>query len=125
MTLVTGAVIALYLALNLVFLYATPVGELGALRGGVRFVAAYPITPATELLEWMAPALAKIERFYAEKNGKAITGCTPAALARLRRRHVFDQQRNAAFLPAIDRHVDRVQAGLVELNVLHREDEVP
>ncbi|HET9749960.1 MAG TPA: 2-oxoacid:acceptor oxidoreductase subunit alpha [Casimicrobiaceae bacterium] len=32
----------------------------GALRGGVRFVAAYPITPATELLEWMAPALAKI-----------------------------------------------------------------
>jgi 2-oxoglutarate ferredoxin oxidoreductase subunit alpha len=31
---------------------------LGALRGGVRFVAAYPITPATELLEWMAPALA-------------------------------------------------------------------
>ncbi|NQU55707.1 MAG: 2-oxoacid:acceptor oxidoreductase subunit alpha [Rhodospirillales bacterium] len=27
---------------------------LGALRGGVRFVAAYPITPATELLEWMA-----------------------------------------------------------------------
>ena len=32
----------------------------GALRGGVRFVAAYPITPATELLEWLAPALAKI-----------------------------------------------------------------
>ncbi len=32
----------------------------GAMRGGVRFVAAYPITPATELLEWMAPALAKV-----------------------------------------------------------------
>jgi 2-oxoglutarate ferredoxin oxidoreductase subunit alpha len=32
----------------------------GALRGGVRFVAAYPITPATEMLEWLAPALAKI-----------------------------------------------------------------
>ena len=32
----------------------------GALRGGVRFVAAYPITPATEMLEWMAPALAKV-----------------------------------------------------------------
>jgi 2-oxoglutarate ferredoxin oxidoreductase subunit alpha len=31
----------------------------GALRGGVRFVAAYPITPATELLEWMAPALSR------------------------------------------------------------------
>jgi 2-oxoglutarate/2-oxoacid ferredoxin oxidoreductase subunit alpha len=33
---------------------------LGALRGGVRFVAAYPITPATELLEWMAPNLQKV-----------------------------------------------------------------
>ena len=26
----------------------------GAIRGGVRFVAAYPITPATEVLEWLA-----------------------------------------------------------------------
>ncbi|HEY3076866.1 MAG TPA: 2-oxoacid:acceptor oxidoreductase subunit alpha [Burkholderiales bacterium] len=32
----------------------------GALRGGVRFVAAYPITPATELLEWLSPALGKV-----------------------------------------------------------------
>ncbi|HNT40514.1 MAG TPA: 2-oxoacid:acceptor oxidoreductase subunit alpha [Rubrivivax sp.] len=32
----------------------------GALRGGVRFVAAYPITPATELLEWMSPALTRM-----------------------------------------------------------------
>lgn len=32
----------------------------GAIRGGVRFVAAYPITPATEMLEWMAPALTRI-----------------------------------------------------------------
>lgn len=32
----------------------------GALKGGVRFVAAYPITPATELLEWLAPALAEV-----------------------------------------------------------------
>src|SRR6266536_1950911 len=32
----------------------------GAIRGGVRFVAAYPITPATELLEWMAPALSEV-----------------------------------------------------------------
>jgi 2-oxoglutarate/2-oxoacid ferredoxin oxidoreductase subunit alpha len=32
----------------------------GAIRGGVRFVAAYPITPATELLEWMAPALTRV-----------------------------------------------------------------
>lgn len=33
---------------------------MGALRGGVRFVAAYPITPATEVLEWLAPALPKV-----------------------------------------------------------------
>lgn len=32
----------------------------GAILGGIRFVAAYPITPATELLEWMAPALTKV-----------------------------------------------------------------
>lgn len=32
----------------------------GAIRAGVRFVAAYPITPATELLEWMAPALTSV-----------------------------------------------------------------
>lgn len=30
---------------------------LGVLRAGVRFSAAYPITPATEILEWLAPAL--------------------------------------------------------------------
>ncbi len=33
---------------------------LGAIRGGVRLVAAYPITPATEILEWMAPNLDKL-----------------------------------------------------------------
>jgi len=33
---------------------------LGAIRGGVRFAAAYPITPATEILEWLAPSLSKI-----------------------------------------------------------------
>lgn len=33
---------------------------LGALRGGVRFVAAYPITPASEILEWFAPRLEKV-----------------------------------------------------------------
>ncbi len=32
----------------------------GALEGGVRYVAAYPITPATEMLEWMSPNLAKV-----------------------------------------------------------------
>ncbi len=33
---------------------------LGAVRGGVRFAAAYPITPATEMLEWLAPNLTRI-----------------------------------------------------------------
>lgn len=33
---------------------------LGAIRGGVRFAAAYPITPATEILEWLAPNLPKV-----------------------------------------------------------------
>ena len=32
----------------------------GAMRGGVRFVAGYPITPATEVLEWLSPALTKV-----------------------------------------------------------------
>ena len=33
---------------------------LGVIRGGVRYVAAYPITPATEILEWLAPALDRV-----------------------------------------------------------------
>jgi 2-oxoglutarate ferredoxin oxidoreductase subunit alpha len=33
---------------------------LGAIRGGIRFAAAYPITPATEVLEWLSPNLAKV-----------------------------------------------------------------
>ncbi len=33
---------------------------LGALRGGIRFVAMYPITPATDMLEWMVPQLARL-----------------------------------------------------------------
>ncbi len=33
---------------------------LGAMRGGVRFAAAYPITPATEVLEYLAPSLAGV-----------------------------------------------------------------
>ena len=31
---------------------------LGALRGGIRFAAAYPITPASDLLEWLGLAVA-------------------------------------------------------------------
>ena len=33
---------------------------LGALRAGVRFVAAYPITPASDMLEWLSPNLEKV-----------------------------------------------------------------
>jgi 2-oxoglutarate ferredoxin oxidoreductase subunit alpha len=33
---------------------------LGALRGGVRFVGCYPITPATDLVEWLSPELARL-----------------------------------------------------------------
>ena len=33
---------------------------LGAVRGGVRFCAAYPITPATDLLEWLADVLPRV-----------------------------------------------------------------
>lgn len=33
---------------------------LGAIRGGIRYAAAYPITPATDMLEYLAPALDKI-----------------------------------------------------------------
>lgn len=33
---------------------------LGGLRGGVRFVAGYPITPASDILEWMAPCLERL-----------------------------------------------------------------
>ncbi len=33
---------------------------LGALKAGIRFVAAYPITPATDLLEWLAVNLDKV-----------------------------------------------------------------
>lgn len=33
---------------------------LGALRGGARFAAIYPITPATDLAEWLAPRLPEV-----------------------------------------------------------------
>lgn len=34
---------------------------LGALRAGVRFVAAYPITPASEILEWLSPRIEQLD----------------------------------------------------------------
>ena len=50
---------------------------LGAVRGGVRFSAAYPITPATEILEWLAPNLAKVggALVQAEDELASITMC--------------------------------------------------
>jgi len=63
---------------------------LGAIRGGVRFAAAYPITPASEILEWLAPNLAKVggSLFQAEDELAAINmiigasyGGTPALTA--------------------------------------------
>jgi len=33
---------------------------LGALRAGVRFVGCYPITPATDLVKWLAPHLTEL-----------------------------------------------------------------
>lgn len=33
---------------------------LGALRAGVRFVAAYPITPASDMLEWLSPRIEQL-----------------------------------------------------------------
>jgi 2-oxoglutarate ferredoxin oxidoreductase subunit alpha len=32
----------------------------GALRGGIRFVSMYPITPATDMLEWLAPRFEQV-----------------------------------------------------------------
>lgn len=54
---------------------------LGALKGGIRFVAAYPITPSTDMLEWMAPHLANIggELVQAEDELAAITMCLGAS----------------------------------------------
>jgi 2-oxoglutarate ferredoxin oxidoreductase subunit alpha len=58
------------LTLNLLLDQATPAARwlisgnqalaLGALRAGVRFVGCYPITPATDLVEWLAPHLTKL-----------------------------------------------------------------
>jgi len=54
---------------------------LGALRGGVRFVAAYPITPATDLLEWLAVELPAVEGHLvqAEDELAAVNMCIGAS----------------------------------------------
>ncbi|CAA7613617.1 2-oxoacid:acceptor oxidoreductase subunit alpha [Magnetospirillum sp. UT-4] len=54
---------------------------LGAVRGGIRFVAAYPITPATEILEWLTGALPKLGGVFvqAEDELASIAMCVGAS----------------------------------------------
>ncbi len=56
---------------------------LGALRGGIRFVAAYPITPATEITEWLATEMQEHggRVVLAEDEIAAINMCCGAAFA--------------------------------------------
>jgi 2-oxoglutarate ferredoxin oxidoreductase subunit alpha len=42
------------------YLSGNQAAGLGALEAGIRFVAAYPITPSTDALEWMADGLEKL-----------------------------------------------------------------
>lgn len=42
------------------YLSGNQAAGLGALESGIRFVAAYPITPASDVLEWMAGGLEKV-----------------------------------------------------------------
>ncbi|MBC7951103.1 MAG: 2-oxoacid:acceptor oxidoreductase subunit alpha [Rhodospirillaceae bacterium] len=54
---------------------------LGAVRGGIRFCAAYPITPATEILEWLSNALPKVGGAFvqAEDELASINMCIGAS----------------------------------------------
>ncbi|MGE5547496.1 MAG: 2-oxoacid:acceptor oxidoreductase subunit alpha [Solirubrobacterales bacterium] len=54
---------------------------LGAILGGVRFCAAYPITPATEALEWLSGALPKVGGVFvqAEDELASINMCIGAS----------------------------------------------
>ncbi len=56
---------------------------LGALRGGIEFVAAYPITPATEVTEWLAVEMQEHggRVVLAEDEIAAINMCCGAAFA--------------------------------------------
>lgn len=45
---------------DLWYLSGNQAAGLGALQAGIRFVAAYPITPASDVLEWMAGGLEKL-----------------------------------------------------------------
>lgn len=54
---------------------------MGALRGGVRFSAAYPITPSTDIVEWLAPTLPQVGGclVQAEDELSAINMCLGAS----------------------------------------------
>lgn len=54
---------------------------MGALRGGVRFSAAYPITPSTDIVEWLAPTLPGLggTLIQAEDELAAINMCLGAS----------------------------------------------
>jgi 2-oxoglutarate ferredoxin oxidoreductase subunit alpha len=54
---------------------------LGAVRGGVRFCAAYPITPATEILEWLSRHLPKLGGVFvqAEDELASVNMCIGAS----------------------------------------------
>lgn len=54
---------------------------LGALRGGLRFAAGYPITPATEVAEWLVPVLERIGGTFvqAEDELAALNLCLGAS----------------------------------------------
>lgn len=53
----------------------------GAVRGGIRFCAAYPITPATEVLEWLTSAMPKVGGVFvqAEDELASINMCVGAS----------------------------------------------
>jgi len=54
---------------------------LGALRGGLRFCAAYPITPSTEIVEWLATELPRVggQLIQAEDELATINMCLGAS----------------------------------------------
>ena len=106
----------------------------GAIRGGIRFAAAYPITPATEILEWLAPALTKVggALLQAEDELAAINmiigasyGGTPSLTATsgpglvaddrsarpCHRRGNPDRGHRRDARRTVDRHSDQIRAG--------------
>jgi len=83
---------------------------LGALRGGIRFAAAYPITPATEILEWLAPRLhdAGGTLVQAEDELASINMAIGASYGGCRRRNSARRHQCHAWW-SIDRHSDQTR----------------